>query len=327
MASPCPAGTRALSCPAWERSRRRCRCPAALPQSKPRPQRRSPQHRLETRAPVLKPSGDPPEGLRSLPGTTSCFPRTLPAPPRAVPGAAGPYSPRRGALRRRSRQQPRWLLAPLCTCARERGQGSEAAPTHPTCGSAAATPSPAAYVWPCMRGAGGTARYDTAGQGRARHPAARGGGRRLIPACRARPGGTGLPQPSGFWDSRESSGGRRWPFSGAWRRVTSLRPRGNRCSRARRVTAPELTAGGACGDWGGECESPRLDSVLGISGACPNAPAAAHPARTRSSPRAAPRHHPGMRCSERHCARGARWPSTAGGSGTAPEAGRASARH
>lgn len=160
--------------------------------------RPSRQRRPETRAPSLNPLGNCRRGCGAsrgrqrqnrLPQKTPCHrPEPLlaarPTPPlpqgRTHSGRGVSRTPalrsaplpsrlgHRSPLRARGRRAP---AAPL------RAAG-EAAPTLPTCGSAAAAPSPparlapsAAYVWPCMRGAGSAPRRSSK----------RGGGRPTSP--------------------------------------------------------------------------------------------------------------------------------------------------
>ncbi|CAN8215627.1 unnamed protein product [Coccothraustes coccothraustes] len=87
-----------------------------------------------------------------------------------------------------------------------------------------------------MRGAGGTARHDMTRQGRegqgARHRRSGVGGRPPAYPCLPRSPGRkrGSRSRRGFGTTGEAAGtgtgGRRWPFTGAWRRVTSSRLRG-----------------------------------------------------------------------------------------------------
>ncbi|XP_050191541.1 collagen alpha-1(I) chain-like [Myiozetetes cayanensis] len=190
--------------------------------AQPRPQGRSPQSRLETRASSLKTFLGTSGGLRSIPGTNPGSRRSHPTTARAAPAA------------RRVRTHGGSGLAPapglLSVSAQPlgaRGSAGSGAPSarsapparpHPPTLRAARQPRPPPRPPRCpgrLRVAvhAGSARHGTAGQGTASHriashPSARGGGRRLVPsACRARSGGNGaFPQPPGpgvrrgFWE-------------------------------------------------------------------------------------------------------------------------------
>lgn len=171
-------------------SSRRCRrrCPAPLPQDRRLPAARLRPHKaippvgsghgndaLKPQAPSPKTLSGTTAGLRGFPGKKTAFQTPTPcrhrpepalaARPPPSPAAAGPYSPRAaGASPTPAFLSPAaslQLLAPTCAGGRTRGKGKpppprlraagEAAPTHPTCGSAAAAPSPPARLAPAGR--------------------------------------------------------------------------------------------------------------------------------------------------------------------------------